>query len=605
MRIFDRDPKEIPKKCGIFYLEAKSESCYNGSNPPRSLGNGGQRGAFRVERPYLKAYPQGVRWDLEFPEVPAYHALFERAAQHPNRTALIFMGKRVSYGELVDLADRFAAALQRRYGIQKGDRVGIILPNCPQNVIATVACQRIGAIPVQFNPLYVAREIAYQVKDSGCRIMITMDLFWQKVREAGGVEAYIWTGVQDYLNFPLNFLYRLKAKPPRIPASEAAHFMELLQESKEGLKIAPVSPKEDVAVLLYTGGTTGVSKGVMLSHYNLTSNVAQIREWLQMGDQHHTVLAVLPMFHSYGFTAAVGMGLSSGSTLVLVPRFDAGDLLKTIAKYRPTMFPGVPTMYIGLLNHPDLNKYDLSSLRLCVTGAAAMPVDLLRRFEQVTGATIMEGYGLTETSPVTHANPRIGKRIPGSVGLPYPGTDVRIVDLETGEDLPPGGEGEILIRGPQVMLGYWNRPEETAETIRDGWLYTGDIGRMDDDGYLYIVDRKKDMIIAGGFNIYPREIDEVLYQHPAVLEACAVGVPDAYRGETVKAFVVLKPGAQATEQEILDFCRERLAAYKRPKAVEFLPELPKSTVGKVLRRVLAEQERKALSDRERKAAVAD
>ena len=432
-----------------------------------------------------------------------------------------------------------------------------------------------------------------------------MDLFWQKVREAGGVEAYIWTGVQDYLNFPLNFLYRLKAKPPRIPASEAAHFMELLQESKEGLKIAPVSPKEDVAVLLYTGGTTGVSKGVMLSHYNLTSNVAQIREWLQMGDQHHTVLAVLPMFHSYGFTAAVGMGLSSGSTLVLVPRFDAGDLLKTIAKYRPTMFPGVPTMYIGLLNHPDLNKYDLSSLQLCVTGAAAMPVDLLRRFEQVTGATIMEGYGLTETSPVTHANPRIGKRIPGSVGLPYPGTDVRIVDLETGEDLPPGGEGEILIRGPQVMLGYWNRPEErprpsgTAGCTRAtsaGWTTTG---------YLYIVDRKKDMIIAGGFNIYPREIDEVLYQHPAVLEACAVGVPDAYRGETVKAFVVLKPGAEATEQEILDFCRERLAAYKRPKAVEFLPELPKSTVGKVLRRVLAEQERKALSDRERKAAVAD
>lgn len=558
-----------------------------------------------MERPYLKAYPQGVRWDIEFPEVPFYQALFEQAARHPQRTALIFMGKRVSYGQLVDLIDRFGAALQRRYGVRKGDRVGIILPNSPQNVIATVACQRIGAIPVQFNPLYVAREIAYQVKDSGCRIMITLDLFWQKVREAGGVEAYIWTGVQDFLNFPLSFLYRLKAKPPRIPASDATHFMELLQESPQGLQVPPVNPKEDIAVLLYTGGTTGVSKSVMLSHYNLTANVTQIREWLQMGDEHHTVLAVLPMFHSYGFTAAVGMGLASGSTLILVPRFDAGDLLKTIAKYRPTMFPGVPTMYIGLLNHPDLNKYDLSSLKLCVTGAAAMPVDLLRRFEQVTGATIMEGYGLTETSPVTHANPRVGKRIPGSVGLPYPGTDVRIVDLETGEDLPPGGEGEILIRGPQVMLGYWNRPQETAETIRDGWLYTGDIGRMDDDGYLYIVDRKKDMIIAGGFNIYPREIDEVLYQHPAVLEACAVGVPDAYRGETVKAFVVLKPGAQATEQEILDFCRERLAAYKRPKSVEFLPELPKSTVGKVLRRVLAEQERKAAAERERKAAPAD
>ena len=544
-----------------------------------------------MERPYLKAYPQGVRWEIDLPEVPVYQALFDQAARHPERTALIFMGKRISYRELVGMIDRFAAALQKRYGIRKGDRVGIILPNSPQNVIATVACQRIGAIPVQFNPLYVSREIAYQVRDSGSRVMITLDLFWQKVREAGGAEAYIWTGVQDFLNFPLNYLYRLKAKPPRIPASDAVHFMDLLQESPDGLQIPAVQPEEDLAVLLYTGGTTGVSKGVMLTHFNITSNIAQIREWLSLDEsRHHTVLCVLPMFHSYGFTAAVNMGLAHGCTLILVPRFDAGDLLKTIAKYRPTLFPGVPTMYIGLLNHPDMAKYDLSSIELCVTGAAAMPVDLLQKFEQVTGATIMEGYGLTESSPVTHANPRVGRRVPGSVGLPYPGTDVRIVDLETGADLPPGGEGEVVIKGPQVMKGYWNRPEETAATLKDGWLHTGDIGRLDEDGYLYIVDRKKDMIIAGGFNIYPREIDEVLYQHPAVLEACAVGVPDAYRGETVKAFVVLKPGAQATEQEILDFCRERLAAYKRPRSVEFLPELPKSTVGKVLRRVLVERE---------------
>jgi len=545
-----------------------------------------------VERPYLKAYPKDVRWELDFPAVPVYQMLFDQSQAHPERTALIFMGKRISYRELVELVDRFGAALQRRYGIRKGDRVGIILPNSPQNVIATFACQRIGAIPVQFNPLYVAREIAYQVRDSGSRLMITLDLFWQKVREAGGAEAYIWTGVQDFLNFPLNFLYRMKAKPPRIPASDAAHFMDLLQESPDAIQVAPVEPKEDLAVLLYTGGTTGVSKGVMLTHSNITANITQIREWIGMDDsRHHTVLAVLPMFHSYGFTAAVNTGLATGSTVVLVPRFEAGDLLKTIAKYRPTIFPGVPTMYVGLLNHPDVGKYDLSSIELCVTGAASMPVELLQKFEQVTGATIMEGYGLTETSPVTHANPRTGKRIPGSVGLPYPGTDVRIVDLETGEDLPPGGEGEVVIRGPQVMKGYWNKPEETAATLRDGWLYTGDIGRMDEDGYLYIVDRKKDMIIAGGFNIYPREIDEVLYQHPAVLEACAVGVPDAYRGETVKAFVVLKPGMHATEQEILDFCRERLAAYKRPRSVEFLPELPKSTVGKVLRRELVEREK--------------
>ncbi|MFZ5817267.1 MAG: long-chain-fatty-acid--CoA ligase [Bacillota bacterium] len=544
-----------------------------------------------MERPYLRNYPEGVRWEIDFPEVPVYQMLFDQVAKVPDRTALIFLGKRISYRELGEMIDRFAAALQRRFAIQKGDRVGIILPNCPQNVIATVACQRIGAVPVQFNPMYVAREIEYQVKDSGCRVMITLDLFWPKVREAGGVERYIWTGIQDYLSFPLSFLFKLKAKPPKVPASEAVHFAELMKESPEGLQIPPVNPKDDLAAMLYTGGTTGLSKGVMLTHYNITSNVIQIQEWLQRGDKHDTVVVVLPMFHSYGFTAALGLALSSGSTCILVPKFDPEDLLKTIAKYRPTSFPGVPTMYTALLNHPNLSKYDISSIEFCVSGAAPMPVELMQQFEQVTGGNIMEGYGLTECSPVTHANPFRGKRVPGSVGLPYPGTDVRIIDLETGEDLPPGQEGEVLIRGPQVMKGYWNKPEETEAVLVDGWLYTGDIGRMDEDGYLYIVDRKKDMIIAGGFNIYPREIDEILYQHPAVKEACAVGVPDPYRGETVKAFVVLKDGATATEQEILDFCKERLAAYKRPRQVEFLKELPKSTVGKVLRRVLLEQER--------------
>ncbi|MFZ5824781.1 MAG: long-chain-fatty-acid--CoA ligase [Bacillota bacterium] len=544
-----------------------------------------------MERPYLRHYPEGVRWDIEFPEVPVYQFLFEQVEKHPDRTALIFLGKKISYRELGDQINRFAAALQRRLGIKKGDRVGIILPNCPQNVIATVAAQKIGAIPVQFNPMYVAREIEYQVKDSGCRIMITLDLFWNKVREAGGVEKYIWTGIQDYLSFPLSFLFKLKAKPPKVPASDAIHFADLLKESAEGLQVPPINPKDDLAVLLYTGGTTGVSKGVMLTHFNITSNITQIQEWLHREDRHDTVLVVLPMFHSYGFTAALGLALSSGSTCILMPKFDPGDLLKAIAKWRPTSFPGVPTMYTGLLHHPDMKKYDLSSIEFCVSGAAPMPVELMQKFETLTGGNIMEGYGLTETSPVTHANPFKGKRIPGSVGLPYPGTDVRIVDLETGVDVEPGKEGEVLIRGPQVMKGYWNKPEETAAVLVDGWLYTGDIGRMDEDGYLYIVDRKKDMIIAGGFNIYPREIDEVLYTHPAVKEACSVGVPDEYRGETVKAFVVLKEGETATEQEIMDFCKERLASYKRPRQVEFLQELPKSTVGKVLRRVLTEQER--------------
>ncbi|HYG60457.1 MAG TPA: long-chain fatty acid--CoA ligase [Symbiobacteriaceae bacterium] len=545
-----------------------------------------------MEQPWLDHYPEGIRTHLEYPQVPAYHYLFQSIQNYPDRTALIFFGKKISYRDLGDSIDRFAAALVKQLGIKKGDRVGIILPNCPQNVIAMVGAQRAGAIPVQFNPMYVAREIEYQAKDSGCRVMVTLDLFWHKVKEAGGVEAYIQTGIQDYLPFPLNMLFPLKQKPPKIAPSEAIRFTDMLKTSPAGFQPATMDWQNDPAVLMYTGGTTGVSKGVMLTHLNLGANIAQIREWLQRPkDAHDMVLVVLPMFHSYGMTAALGYALASGSTCVLVPKFDAKEILTLIQKYRITSFPGVPTIYTALLNHPELGKFDLSSVQYCISGAMALPVELMQQFEQVTGASILEGYGLTETSPVTHSNPATGKRKPGSVGLPYPNTEVRIVDLETGEDLPVGQEGEVLLKGPQVMKGYWNKPDETAACLKDGWLFTGDIGKMDEEGYLYIVDRKKDMIIAGGFNIYPREIDEVLYAHPKVLEACAVGVADQYRGESVKAFVVLKPGETATEEEILDFCKERLASYKRPRSVEFLDTLPKSTVGKVLRRVLAERER--------------
>ena len=545
-----------------------------------------------MEQPWLAYYPEGVRPHLEYPARPAYHDLFESVRQYPDRTALIFYDKRTTYRELGEQIDRFAAALVRRLGVKPGDRVGVILPNCPQHVIATVGIQRAGAIPVLFNPMYVAREIEHQVKDSGCRVMVTLDLFWAKVKEAGGCTTYIQTGIQDALPFPLNFLFPLKAKPPKIPASEALRMTALLKEDARGFTPVPADWNEDPAMLMYTGGTTGVSKGVMLTHANLTANIAQIKEWIQRpAGKQDVVMAVLPLFHSYGMTATLGFALASGAACILVPKFDPKEILKLIAKHRPTSFPGVPTIYTALLNDPEIAKYNLKSIEFCVSGAAPLPVELLHKFESITGASILEGYGLTETSPVTHGNPLNGRRKPGSVGLPYPDTQVRIISLETGEDLPLGQEGEVLLKGPQVMKGYWNKPEETAAVLKDGWLYTGDIGKMDEEGYLYIVDRKKDMIIAGGFNIYPREIDEVLYQHPKVAEACSVGVPDAYRGETVKAFVVLKPGETATEQEILDFCKERLAAYKRPRAVEFLAALPKSTVGKVLRRVLAEQER--------------
>lgn len=547
-----------------------------------------------MERPWLNHYPAGIRANLEYPEVPAYHFLFEQIQKHPGRTALIFFGKKITYGQLGAQIDSFAAALRRRLEIQPGDRVGIILPNCPQNVIATVAVQRAGGVPVQFNPMYVAREIAYQVRDSGVRVMITLDLLWGKVREAGGADRYIQTSIADFLPFPLNLLFPLKFKAPKIAESEALHFRDLLKESAAGFQPATFNVKEDAAVLLYTGGTTGVSKGVHLTHANITANIVQIREWLQRPeDQPDVVMGALPMFHSFGFTATLGFALASGGTVVLVLKPEPAELLKLVHKYRPTSFPGVPTLYTSLLQHPDVSKYNLK-VDFCVSGAAPMPVELMQKFETLTGSTIIEGFGLTETSPVTHTNPMRGTRKPGSVGLPLPDTDVRIVDLETGEDVPNGQAGEVLLRGPQVMKGYWNKPAETSEVLKDGWLYTGDIGRMDDEGYLFIVDRKKDMIIAGGFNIYPREIDEILYQHPAVLEACTVGVPDEYRGETVKAFAVLKPGAVATEQELMDFCKEKLANYKRPRQIEFVEALPKSAVGKILRRELAAREREKL-----------
>lgn len=548
-----------------------------------------------MERPWLKHYPPGVRPHLEYPEVPAYHFVFEQIGRYPDRPALIFMGKVVRYRELGQYVDRFAAGLVRRLGLQKGDRVGIMLPNCPQNVIATLGIQRAGGIPVQFNPLYTPREIGYQLLDSGSRAMITLDLLLPRVQEAGVPVAAISASIADFLPFPLNRLYAIKNRPPRLPAGSSTPFRELLETDPTGFRPAAMDPREDPAVLLYTGGTTGVSKGVVITHFNFVANVLQIKEWLQRPpDAHDRVLVVLPMFHSYGFTAALGYALASGGTAILVPKFEPKLVLKLIQKYKATSFPEVPTVYTALLQDPEVEKYDLRAVEICLSAAAPMPVDLMQRFEAMTGATIIEGYGMTETSPGTHTNPLGGRRIPGSVGLPYPDTDVRIVDLVTGDDLPPGQEGEVLIRGPQVMKGYWQRPEETAAVIRDGWLYTGDIGRMDEDGYLYIVDRKKDMIISGGLNVYPREIDEVLYEHPAVLEACTVGVPDSYWGEAVKAFVVLKPDATATPEELQAWCKERLAAYKRPRAIEIVDALPKSAVGKILRRVLAQQEKERL-----------
>lgn len=552
-------------------------------------------------RPWLRHYPPGVRTQVTIPEVPMYQLFYERARKHPDRTALVYFGTRISYGRLAGLCDRFAGWL-RGLGVRPGDRVGIMLPNCPQIVVAIIGSQRAGAIPSLFNPLYVPREIEHQARDSGVRLFLTLDLLAARAGPAlvaAGVHQLALTRVQEYFPFPLKQLFPLKLRREgtrvELPAAPpAVWWQDGMGRSYPPLEPPPVDPRRDVAVLFYTGGTTGVSKGVACSHYNILANVMQVREFVRRPDdpeRAEVTINVMPIFHAYGFINCVSYGLSWGHTAVLLPRFDPKQVLQVIQKYRPTAFPGVPTLYIGLLRQPDLAKYDLKSIDYCLSAAAPMPGELMTAFEQATGGKILEGYGLTEASAATHLHPIAGARKPGTVGIPLPGVDCRIVDLVTGADLGPGREGEVVLRGPNVALGYWNRPDETAETFRDGWLYTGDIGVMDEDGYLTIVDRKKDMVIAGGYNIYPREIDEVLYQHPKVQEACAVGVPDAYRGETIKAFVVLKPGETATADEIVAWCRQHLAAYKAPRLVEFVPDLPKSAIGKVLRRVLAQQER--------------
>jgi len=398
------------------------------------------------------------------------------------------------------------------------------------------------------------------------------------------------------LPFYLKWLYPLKAKKQNLFMDvryddKVRNFAALIRQSQP-LASGCSLQSGDLALLQYTGGTTGVAKGVMLTHGNIVANVMQISAWfpeLQRGRER--LVAILPFFHVFGMTVTMNWALFTGSTIILVPKFQVDEFLKLLQKSKPTIFPGVPTIFVAIVNHPKIADYDLSSIRFCITGSAPMPVEILTQFEKMTGSVIVEGFGLSESSPVTHVNPIGGVRKPGSIGLPVSDTDARLVPLDLSEqEVPVGEEGELVVKGPQVMKGYWNMPDETNQVLRDGWLYTGDIAKMDEDGYFYIVDRKKDMVIAGGYNIYPREIEEVLYMHPKVMDAVIIGIPDPYRGETVKAFVVPKPGVALTEKEVLDFCKTRLAAYKMPKVVELREALPKTMVGKVLRRQLRAEE---------------
>jgi long-chain acyl-CoA synthetase len=557
---------------------------------------------------WLASYPPGVPESYDYPLVPLTRFLDDAAQDFPDTQAIEFLGYTLTYRQLLDQVDRFASALHN-LGVGKGDRVGLILPNCPQHVIAIFATLRLGAVVAENNPLYTEAELEHQLNDAGCKVVVCLDPIYAKLAALKGrlpsVEHIIATGIQDALPFPKNLLFPLKGRKDgtyvKIPPSEGVkRFTELIAKTGPTVPQAEVDPGEDLAMLVYTGGTTGVSKGVMLTHFNLVANAFQGRLWMpdiQAGREN--VLCVMPFFHSYGLTTCLTLGVLSAATLTLLPRFERDTVLKTIDKRKPTLFPGVPTIYVALNNAPDVNKYDLSSIRACLSGAAPLPVEVATQFEQLTGGKLREGYGLTETSPITHANPIYGKAKKGHIGLPVTDTVCVLVDLEDPTKVVgPGETGELAIAGPQVMRGYWNRHDETEQVLKDGWLLTGDVAVIDDEGYFAIVDRKKDMIIAGGYNIYPRDIEEVLFTHPKVEKAVVAGIPDPYRGETVKAYVVLKAGQTATAEEIDGYCRERLAAYKVPKAYEFRDALPETMVGKVLRRKLVEEEQAKASSSE-------
>jgi long-chain acyl-CoA synthetase len=563
-------------------------------------------------KPWLTSYPEEIPAELEFRKEPVQQYLVDAAKSFPEKTAIHFMGKEMTYKELYHEALSFASYLQQ-IGIAKGDRVAIMLANTPQSVISYFGILMAGGIVVQTNPLYTERELEYQMKDSGAKAIITLDILYpraSKVMPQTDLQHIIVTAIKDYLPFPKNFVYPFIQKKQYGIVVNVKHegnrhlFKEIIKIKPNKLVEYDFDFEEDVALLQYTGGTTGSPKGVMLTHRNLVANASMCTAWLYKSKPgEESVLGIVPFFHVYGMTIIMILSVMQAYKMIILPKFDALTTLKTIQKQRPTLFPGAPTIYIGLLNHPDLKKYDLSSIDSCLSGSAPLPIEVQEEFEAVTGGKLVEGYGLTESSPVTHSNFLWDReRVKGSIGVPWPNTEVRIVSMDNGELMPVGEIGEIIIKGPQVMKGYWNRPEATEETIQDGWLYTGDLGYMDDKGYFYVVDRKKDMIIAGGFNIYPREIEEVLYEHPDVLEAVAAGIPDPYRGETVKAYVVLKKGSEITSDDLNQYARKYLAAYKAPRLYEFREELPKTAVGKILRRTLVEEEMIKIEEENKKHA---
>lgn len=547
-----------------------------------------------TDKPWLAHYDKGTPATIKYVKRTLIEYLESSARDYPNKIAFISQGYEISYANLKDMVYRFATCLDD-FGVRKGDSVSIHLPNLIQTVAAYYAIIKIGGKVVMNNPLYSAAELEHQFNNSESKVLITLDLLANNMidlRPKTKIKQIVYVSLTDYLPPSADPTKVFSAQPKEAPDIYA--WKDLIA------RYAPNPPKvevnwDDIAMLQYTGGTTGVSKAAILTHANLSSQLQQIDVWdptIKRGDPQ-IFLGALPFFHVYGLSTVMNLTIYYAYTCILLVRPTPENLFDAILKYKPTVATLVPTMFIGLLGHPEFAKLDLKSFKRICSGSAPLPVEVFKEFTTRSGAKISEGFGMTEASPVTHANPFDGKQKIGSVGLPYPDTQCRLVDLESGEkDVPVGEPGELIIKGPQVMKGYWKKPEETANSLRNGWLHTGDIATMDEEGYFFIVDRIKDMIISGGYNVYPRDIDEVLYTHPKVLEACSIGVPHETRGEQIKSFIVLKEGETATEQEIVDYCSTKLSKYKLPTIIEFRKELPKSNVGKILRKVLREEELK-------------
>jgi len=557
------------------------------------------------DRPWLKYYDSGVPQYIDYPKIPLFALLEETAKKYPDSPCTIFKGAKITYREMNELTDRLAAGLSS-LGVEKGDRVGIFMPNTPQFVLAFFAILKLGAVVVATNPLYSGREIEHQVNDAGIQVMIVMSNFYKLVKEVQPktqIRSIIVTNLKESLPPILGFLFTLTGKEKKggfsVQLAEGDRWMQdLINPFKAGDRPKVAIDSDDVALFQYSGGTTGLSKGAIATHFNLVANSLQISSWMMNAEEgKEMVLMAIPLFHVYGLVAGMCFAIHIGASMVMIPNpRDLKDVLENIQKYKATLFPGVPTLYNAINNHPDVlaGKYNLRTIKACISGSAPLMRETKEKFEALTGGVVFEGFGMSETPTATHCNPLLGENRTGSIGLPLPDVDARIISLDDEVTILGVDEvGELVIKGPQVFKGYHNMPTETANALRDGWLYTGDIARMDEDGYFYIVDRKKELIKPGGYQVWPREVEEVISEHPKVLEVGVAGIPDPYRGETVKAWVVIKPGESLTEDEIKDWCKDRLAKFKVPTHIEFRSELPKTTVGKILRRELVRQHKES------------